>query len=104
MTTTRVANADAQDDLNNGRQALIAIPLVKETRGRYEALAQSTRLQTLLPEIGKTIATIHSKQATQFKVMVERPNGATGPLNNLDMRLTRPGLNGSLSGDGRFFQ
>jgi hypothetical protein len=104
MTTTRVANADAQDDLNNGRQALIAIPLVKETRGRYEALAQSTRLQTLLPEIGKTIATIHSKQATQFKVTVERPNGATGPLNNLDMRLTRPGLNGSLSGDGRFFQ
>ena len=30
---------------------------------------------------------MHSKQATQFKVTIERPAGATGPLNNLDMRL-----------------
>ena len=32
---------------------------------------------------------------------IERPT--TGPINDLDVRLLRPGLNGAVSGDGRFF-
>ena len=47
---------DAPDDLNNGRQALIAIPLVKETRGRYEALAQSTACRRCCRKSGRRIA------------------------------------------------
>jgi len=106
MTTTKVADANAADDLNNGRQALIAIPLVKETRGKYEALAQMNRVQTLLPEWGKLIAALHVKQTNQYKLSITRPAGATGGLNNLDMRFNRPGppLNGSVSGDGRYLQ
>jgi len=106
MTTTKVADANAADDLNNGRQALIAIPLVKETRGKYEALAQMNRVQTLLPEWGKLIAALHVKQTNQYKLSITRPAGATGGLNNLDMRFNRPGppLNGSASGDGRYLQ
>jgi hypothetical protein len=102
MTTTRAGDASALDDLNNGRQALIAIPIVKASRGRYEALAAFSRLATLLPEWGKELAMIHQRQLNQFRVVIERPGKATGQLNNLDIRLTRPGLNGSVSGDGRF--
>jgi len=96
--------SDDVQDLNNGRQALIAIPLTKQTQGKYEALAQPSALQTILPEWGKMIAAIHTKQVNQYKLTIARPNGATGPLNNLDMRFTRQGLNGSISGDGRYSQ
>jgi hypothetical protein len=103
MTTTKVGSSEAIEDMNSGRQALIAIPLTKATRGRYEALAQSSRLATLLPEFGKNIADTHKRQATQFKVTIERPAGATGQPQDLDVRLTRNGLNGAVSTDGRFF-
>jgi hypothetical protein len=104
MTTTKPSDANAIDDLNNGRQALIAIPIVKASNGKYEALAAFSRLATLLPEWGKEIAALHHKQTNQFRVVIERPGGATGAVNNLDLRLTRPGLNGSVSGDGRFLR
>ena len=103
MTTTKVGSTEAIEDMNSGRQALIAIPLTKATRGRYEALAQSSRLATLLPEFGKNIADTHKRQATQFKVTIERPAGATGQPQDIDVRLTRNGLNGAVSTDGRFF-
>jgi len=103
MTTTKTGSTEAVADMNSGRQALIAIPLVKGTRGRYEALAQFNRLATLLPEFGKNIAEAHKRQVNQVKVTIERPAGSTGALKDLDVRLLRPGLNGAVSGDGRFF-
>jgi len=96
--------SDDVQDLNNGRQALIAMPLSKSTNGKYEALAQPSRLETLLPEWGKMVAAIHTKQVNQYKLSITRPAGATGGLNNLDMRFTRSGLNGAVSGDGRYLQ
>ena len=103
MTTTKIGSSEAVEDMNSGRQALIAIPLVKATRGRYEALAQFNRLATLLPEFGKNLAEAHKRQVDQVKVTIERPAGSTGPLKDLDVRLLRAGLNGAVSGDGRFF-
>jgi hypothetical protein len=103
MTTTKVGSTEAIEDMNSGRQALIAIPLTKATRGRYEALAQSSRLATLLPEYGKNVADTHKRQVAQVKVTIERPAGATGQPQDLDVRLLRNGLNGAVSGDGRFF-
>ena len=103
MTTTKTGSTEAVEDMNSGRQALIAIPLVKATRGRYEALAQFSRLATLLPEFGKNIAEAHKRQVNQVKITVERPAGSTGPLKDLEVSLLRPGLNGAVSGDGRFF-
>lgn len=103
MTTTKSGDGQAAEDMNSGRQALIAIPLVKATRGRYEALAQFSRLATLLPEFGKNIAEAHKRQVNQVKITIERPAGSTGALKDLDVRLLRPGLNGAVSGDGRFF-
>jgi hypothetical protein len=103
MTTTAVGNNQAVEDMNSGRQALIAIPLTKATRGRYEGLAQSSRLATLLPEFGKNLAEAHKRQVNQVKVTVQRPAGAGAQLQDLDVRLLRAGLNGAVSGDGRFF-
>jgi hypothetical protein len=104
MTTTKPTDADLVDNLKNGRQALIAAPLVNASRGKFEAMVAFSRLATVLPEWGKEIALSHTRQTNQFRAVIERPGGATGPLNNLGIRLTRPGVNGSVSGDGRFIQ
>lgn len=84
----------------NSRQALIAIPATKATRGRYEAVAVSSRLATLLPEFGKDIAALHVRHYNQFKVTVQRPGGASGPIQNPSVGLERAGLNGTVSLDG----
>jgi hypothetical protein len=86
--------------LNEARQALIGIPLVKLTGGRYEALAASSRLATLLPEFGRAIGALHRKHANQFLVTVNRADGARGPLRNPRIEIARPGLKGTVSLDG----
>jgi hypothetical protein len=104
MTTTRPTDADSVDQMKNGRQALIAAPIIKASRGKFETLVAFSGLSTSLPQWGKEIALSHVRQTNQFRAVIERPGGATGPLNNLGLRLTRPGLNGSVSADGRFIQ
>src|SRR5687767_1903113 len=52
--------------LDDSRQTMIAIPATKVTQGRYEALANSSRLTTLLPEIGVQIAALHRKLINQL--------------------------------------
>jgi hypothetical protein len=101
MMSTRTGDATAAADINSVRQALIAIPIVKATGGRYESLAISSRLATLLPEIGQQLASLHNRQANQFLVTVERPAGLTGQLQNPQIQVTRSGLKGAVSLDGR---
>jgi (2Fe-2S) ferredoxin len=104
MFTTTPTNTESVANMKQGRQALIATPIVNASKGKFETLVQFSRLATVLPEWGKEIAVSHAKQLTQFRAVIDRPGGATGPLNNLGLRLTRPGLNGSVSADGRFIQ
>ena len=104
MFTTTPTNTASVANMTQGRQALIAAPIVKASGGKSEALVQFNRLATVLPEWGKEIAASHAKQVNQFRAVIDRPGGATGPLNNLGLRLTRPGVNGSVSPDGRFSQ
>ena len=85
--------------LNEARQSLIAVPATKVTGGRYEAIAASSRLVTLLPEFGAEIATLHRKHANQFLVTVERAR-ATGPLRSPRIEVPRPGLTGTVSESG----
>jgi hypothetical protein len=66
--TTNVANA-IQIGINAG----------KLTGGRYESIAATTRLQTLLPEIGTQVAQAYERQRTQYRVTFERPEGKSGP-------------------------
>ena len=102
MVSTTPTNVASVTDLTKGRQALIGAQLSKTTRGKFEAVVQFARLATLLPEWGKEIAASHTKQANHFRVVIDRPNGNTGQLNNPGLRITRPGANGAVSPDGRF--
>jgi hypothetical protein len=102
MMTTTPTNTESVANMTQGRQALIAAPIVKASGGKFEALVQFNRLATLLPEWGKEIAVSHTKQTNQFRAVIDRPGGATGALSNLGLRLTRPGAEGSVSPDGRF--
>ncbi|HKE87482.1 MAG TPA: hypothetical protein VKB50_27180 [Vicinamibacterales bacterium] len=104
MVTTKPTDADSVDGLKNGRQALVATPIVKASRGKFETMVAFSRLAAVLPEWGKDIAFSHARQTNQFRAVIDRPGGATGPLNNPGLRLTRPGINGSVSPDGRFVQ
>jgi hypothetical protein len=104
MFTTTPANTQSVANMKQGRQALIAAPIVKASRGKFETVVQFSQLETLLPQWGKEIAFSHTRQTNQYRAVIERPGGATGPLNNPGLRLTRQGLNGTVSPDGRFIQ
>lgn len=82
------------------RQVHVGKLLSDETGGRYEAIAAQNRIPTLLPEYGELIADAHAFQSQQYLVTVERPAGATGPLGELAMGLTRPGLTFTATAEG----
>ena len=103
-TTTQVADSEANDQVKNGRQAVIGGQLAKVSRGAFEPIQDFTRLTATLAEWGKQLGAVHAKQIAQYRVTLERPASASGQLNpqNLELRITRQGVNGSVSGDGRF--
>jgi hypothetical protein len=98
IISTRTGLASSAETLNSNLQAIIAIPAVKATNGRYEALALSSRLVTLLPEWGKDLSALHTRQTNQYRVTVERR--ASGPLQNPRVELGRAGVVGTVSADG----
>ena len=104
MFTTTPTNTASVANMTQGRQALIAAPIIKASRGKFETVVQFSRLETLLPEWGKEIAFSHTRQMNQYRAVIERPGGATGPLVSPGLRLTRAGINGTVSPDGRFTQ
>jgi hypothetical protein len=79
-------------------QPLVALPTTKATNGRYESLAASSRLATLMPEWGRDLAVLHARQIKQFRVTVERSRG--GELQSPRIELARPGLTGAVTLDG----
>jgi hypothetical protein len=90
---------------NEGGTVLIAHAVREATGGQYNSIAASatSRLITLLPEIGKKIASRHLKQTYQYRVTVDRPEGATGPFDqNTGVSLSRSGVKYLLSPDGSF--
>lgn len=98
VMSTRTGQATSSAAIDTSVQSVIGIPLVKATNGRYEALAVSSRLATLLPEWGKDLGTLASRQANQVLVTVQRVKG--GQLQNPRIELARPGLNGQVTIDG----
>lgn len=90
----------SRTSIDDGRQTLIAIPATKVTRGRFEALANSNRLTTLLPEMGAQVAALHRRQVNQLLVTARRQPGVRGPLQNPQIGLTRQGMTGTVSLDG----
>jgi hypothetical protein len=90
---------------NEGGTVLVAHAAREATGGQYNSIAASatSRLITLLPEIGKKIAARHLKQTYQYRVTVDRPEGATGPFDqNTGVSLSRSGVKYLLSPDGSY--
>jgi hypothetical protein len=83
---------------SEGDQPMIAMPLAKGTHGRYESLADTARLTTLLPEYGADIAALHELRNNQMLVTATRKK--SGPLEDPRIELTRPNLQGEVSVDG----
>ena len=59
-----------------GAQTEIGLAVTKLSGGRYENITATTRLATLLPELGKQIAQSQARQSHQFRVTYERPANA----------------------------
>jgi hypothetical protein len=93
-------STSARAAINEARQTMIAIPATKVTHGRFEPIANSSRLVTLLPELGTEIAALHRKLVNQLLVTARRQPGRRGPLQNPQIGLTRKGMTGSVSLDG----
>jgi hypothetical protein len=90
---------------NEGGTVLIAHYVNSVTGGRYDSIAASatSRLMTLLPEIGKKIAGRHVKQTFQYRVTVDRPEGSTGAFSSdTGISLSRAGVRYVLSPDGSY--
>jgi len=85
---------------DTGQESMLAIPLAEANHGRYEALANPTRLTTLLPEFGADIASLHRLLDNQILVTAIRQIGVTGPLQNFHVELRRANLRGHVSLDG----
>jgi hypothetical protein len=98
VMSTRTGQATSSGSINASVQSTIGIPVVKATNGRYESLAVSSRLTTLLPEWGKDLAALHQRQSNQVRVTVERTQ--SGDLQNPRIELARPGLQGQVTIDG----
>jgi hypothetical protein len=75
VTTHVIVMAGVTDSGSNtaGAQTEIGLLLTKLSGGRYEGINATTRLTTLLPEIGKQIAKSQARQSHQYRVTYERP-------------------------------
>jgi len=98
ITTTKVGDAKQSQNINRNRQALIAGPATKATNGKFEALSTSIQLTKLLPEWGEFMASLHTRQSSQFVVTVQR--AASGPLQNPQFNLANKDLRGNVTMDG----
>jgi len=97
VASTRSGSVQLTDrDLT--QQSSVALPTTKATGGRYETLAVTNRIATLLPEWGRDLAVLHAKQIAQFRVTVERAHG--GELQKPTIEIARPGLRGTVTLDG----
>ncbi len=81
-------------------QTLVGTEITNMTGGFYETLAASSRLATLLPELGERIAVSHARQSTQYRVTYQRPPDAVPPQ-GIRANLFRLNVEGFLSFDGR---
>lgn len=102
MTThiVMVGPTNQSGTVNVGNAIQIGINASKQTGGRYESIAATTRLVTLLPEIGTQVAQSHERQRAQYRVTFERPAGKSGPqVGGIGLSGTR-GMSVQLTLDG----
>ena len=88
-----------QSTTGGSMQTQVGIAVSKQTGGRSEAIAATSRIATLLPEIGAQVAKSHQRQSRQFRITFERPSGAKGQVGEVGMSVPA-GFTPTLSLDG----
>ena len=82
-------------------QTQVGMAVTQFTKGRFENINSATRFATLLPELGALVAKSHERQRHQFRITVQRPQGASGPVAQVSMGASGGDVVSSLSFDGR---
>lgn len=80
-------------------QGEVGMGVAKMTGGRFESIAATSRLATLLPELGQMVAASHQKQSSQYRITADRPN-PSAPLAGVSVSANLVKVTG-LSFDGR---
>jgi hypothetical protein len=76
MTVHIIVMGGGGSTSGGGVQTEIGLNVTKISGGRYENITTTTRLATLLPELGKRIAESQARQSHQYRVIYERPGSA----------------------------
>ena len=82
-------------------QVQVGLMLKEVTGGRYEAIAATTRLATLLPEFARQITDSNRRQSKQYRISCRRPASlGTKSPQRITATTTRLGVNAVLTIDG----
>ena len=96
------SGGDRAGSVAGALQTEIGLALTKMSGGRYENIAASQRLITLLPELGKSVEQSNVRQLHQMRVTYELPKGAKGGQQiGASLKTTRTGLVPQLSINGK---
>jgi hypothetical protein len=82
-------------------QTQVGLNVTQFTGGKFENINSATRITTLLPEFGKSVATDVERQSHQFRITADRPAGASGDIGKISMGAKSPFVLAGLSFDGR---
>jgi hypothetical protein len=98
VAVTRAGDVKTAAGLDSSWQAILGQQAAQTTHGRFETVSNPNRLATLLPEWGRALAPLHTRQAKQFRVTVERDR--SGELQNPKIDFARAGLVATATPDG----
>ncbi len=100
ITTHVLLNVGGQGGQAGGGQVDLGINIAKLSQGRFENFNGTTRLATLLPDLGKTVAQSIALQSHQYRVTYERPGKPNEKGAALNATVRREGaVHLSLHGD-----
>jgi hypothetical protein len=87
-TNARVVGARLPQGATSELQHVVGLELSRLTGGRYEQIALTSRLVTLLPELAAQI----TASSQPYRVRVTRPAGATGDPRQIAFSIGRPNV------------
>jgi hypothetical protein len=90
-----------QSQSGGSNQTQIGMSVTQFTGGKFENINSATRITTLLPEFGKSVATNVERQSHQFRITADRPSGASGDIGKISAGAKSPLVLSGLSFDGR---
>ena len=97
------SGGESVGSVSGALQTQVGLAVTKLSRGRYENIAASTRLVTLMPEMAKQIAESNTRQTHQYRITYQYPPGKDPKAVQkfqASLSAQRAGANAVLSLDG----